>query len=175
MSAVDIIKAALPTLATALGGPLAGMAAQFFASKLGLPESTVAAVKAAIAGAPPEVLLEMKRIDVDLQKHMENLGIDLEKIAAADRDSARQREAKTGDSFTPRILASIIIGSFLYMVYYVISGEAVGLKDPTIAATIGTLIGYVSAKADQVVSYYFGSTASSREKNRLLADSTHVK
>ncbi len=53
MSATDIIKAALPTLATALGGPLAGMAAQFFASKLGLPESTVEAVKNAVSGASP--------------------------------------------------------------------------------------------------------------------------
>ena len=170
MSATDIIKAALPTLATALGGPLAGMAAQFFASKLGLSESTVSAVKAAIVGATPETLLEMKRIELEFEKHMNDLGVDLEKIAAADRDSARVREAKTGDSATPRVLAGLIVGSFLFMVYYVISGEAVGLKDPTIATTIGTLIGYVSAKADQIVSYYFGSTASSKDKNRLLAE-----
>lgn len=171
MSGMDIIKAALPTLATAFGGPLAGMAAQFFASKLGLPEGTVEAVKNAIGGATPETLLEMKKIDADLQKHMADLSIDLEKVAAADRDSARQRETRTGDSLTPRILAGIIVGSFLYMVYLVLSGHVAGLKDPTVAATIGTLIGYVSAKADQIVSYYFGSTASSREKNKLLADS----
>ena len=170
MSGMDIIKAALPTLATALGGPLAGMAAQFFATKLGLSEGTVDAVKNAISGATPEILLEMKKVDAELQKHMADLGIDLEKIAAADRDSARQREINTGDHITPRILAGVIVGSFLYMVYYTLSGRVEGLKDPAIAVSIGTLIGYVSAKADQVVSYYFGSTASSREKNKLLAD-----
>jgi hypothetical protein len=33
---------------------------------------------------------------------------------------------------------------------------------------VGTLIGYASAKADQVVSYYFGSSAGSDRKNVLI-------
>lgn len=33
----------------------------------------------------------------------------------------------------------------------------------------GTVIGYLSAKAEQVVAYYFGSTAGSAKKSELLA------
>jgi hypothetical protein len=68
---------------------------------------------------------------------------------------------RRGNRATPRWLAGIIVGGFLGMVWYVLSGKAAGM--------IGTLIGYVSAKADQVVSYYFGSSAGSAEKNALFA------
>lgn len=165
---MNFIKDVLPTLATALGGPLAGIAAAFFGEKLGLEDKTVSAVTAAISGATPEQLVQMKMIDAELQKYFAGLEIDLEKIAQADRSSAREREAKTGDSTTPRVLATVIVGGFLSMVYMVLSGYVAGLKDPTIAGMIGTLIGYVSAKADQVVSYYFGSTAGSAAKTAAM-------
>jgi|GEM_PF-4281121 len=38
-----------------------------------------------------------------------------------------------------------------------------------------TLIGYVSAKAEQVVSYYFGSSAGSSRKDALLAQAPPIK
>ncbi|ERL46406.1 EVE domain protein [Candidatus Micropelagos thuwalensis] len=42
--------------------------------------------------------------------------------------------------------------------------------DSTTAAFSGTLVGYVSAKADQVIAYFFGSSSGSREKTRAMAD-----
>jgi hypothetical protein len=44
------------------------------------------------------------------------------------------------------------------------------MTDPAIVGSIGTLIGYVSAKADQVVSYYFGSSSGSKEKTQAMTD-----
>ncbi len=158
----------LPTIGTALVGPLGGIAASFVAEKLGLEDSTVEAVQAAISGASPDTMLKLKEIDADLQKYFAGLGVKLEEIAAADRVSARDREVKTGDSWTLRVLAAVIVGGFFATVYMVLSGYVSGLKDPIMATTIGTLIGYVSAKADQIVSYYFGSSAGSKEKNELL-------
>lgn len=159
----------LPTIATAFGGPLAGVAVSFVADKLGLSDKTVEAVQAAISGASPEQLVRLKEIDSDLQKFFAGLDIKLEEIAGADRNSAREREVKSGDSAAPRVLAAVIVAGFLSMVYMVLGGFVEGLKDPVTAGLAGTLIGYVSAKADQVVSYYFGSTAGSRAKTELLA------
>jgi hypothetical protein len=36
------------------------------------------------------------------------------------------------------------------------------------AGLVGTMIGYASAKADQVVSYYFGSSAGSKAKDETI-------
>ena len=172
---MSFIKDVLPTLATALGGPLAGIAASFFGEKLGLSEKTVDAVKSAISGASPEQLLTMKQIDADLEKYFAGLGVDLEHVAAADRANARDREAKTGDSWTLRVLATVVVGGFLGMVYMVLAGYVSSLKDPAVAGTVGMLIGYVSSKADQVVSYYFGSSVGSKQKTDLLSRVEPIK
>lgn len=167
--AKSIIASVAPALATALGGPLAGLAVKAIADKLvGNPEASADEVSKAVVGATPDQLLALKHADNDFAKRMRELDIDLERIAMQDRDSARRREFEAGDSWTPRILASVVVAGFLFAVWMVLSGKVSGLQDATMAATIGTLIGYVSAKADQVVSYYFGSSAGSARKDRVL-------
>lgn len=166
----EIVKTVAPALGTALGGPLAGAAVGSLAKVLlGDEKAGEDAVAAAVIGANPDQLLAIKKADQDFALKMEEAGIKLEEVHAKDRQSAREREAKTGDNWTPRILAGVIVGGFLATVYMVLSGYVDGLKDPMIAGMVGTLIGYVSAKADQVVSYYFGSSAGSSEKTRLMA------
>jgi hypothetical protein len=101
---------------------------------------------------------------------MKALDVDLERIASQDRDSARQREIASRDSWTPRIIGGMALGGFLWSVYWVLSGQVAGMTDPTTVALVGTLVGYVSAKADQVVSYYFGSSAGSARKTEAMSD-----
>lgn len=165
-----IVGAVAPTLATALGGPLAGAAVRTIATQvLGKPEATEEEVEAAIVAADPQILLKLREVDLEFKKAMIDAGIKLEELAAVDRASARDREVKTGDHWTPRILASVVVGGFLACVYAVLSGYVQGMKDPMVAGLVGTLIGYTSAKADQVVSYYFGSSASSKAKDETIS------
>jgi hypothetical protein len=60
------------------------------------------------------------------------------------------------------------MGGFFWIVWMVLSGRVKDLTDPVMIGMVGTLIGYASAKADQVVSYYFGSSAGSDRKNVLI-------
>lgn len=76
MSALDIIKSALPWIGTALGGPLGGAAASFVGQKLGLPALTVDAVKSVLGGMSPEKLAELKNIDNEFQLKMAKLNYD---------------------------------------------------------------------------------------------------
>jgi hypothetical protein len=166
----NLVRTVAPGLATALGGPLAGAAVQTISTAvLGKPDGTEEEVALAVASGGADALLKLKEAENAFAIKMKEIGVDLEKVHAGDRNSAREREVKTGDVWTPRILAATIIGGFLAMVASVLLGKVTGITDPVAAGMIGTLIGYVSAKADQVVSYYFGSSAGSAAKTDLLA------
>lgn len=165
-----VVGTVAPTLATALGGPLAGIAVKTLATQLlGNSEATEEDVSAAIAGADPQTLLKLKQIDAEFKKTMIDAGVKLEEIAAGDRDSARKREVDTHDSWTPRILAAVVVTGFFVCVYAILGGHVSDMKDPLIAGLIGTMVGYTSAKADQVISYYFGSSASSKAKDETIS------
>lgn len=159
-----------PALATALGGPLAGAAVKTLAAQfLNKPDASEDEVAQAVVAASSQDLIKLKEIDTEFKKAMAQAGIDFEKIAAEDRSSARQREIQAHDSWTPRVLAAVVVGGFLWCVYAVLSGLIHELKDPMIATLVGTMIGYTSAKADQVISYYFGSSASSKAKDETIS------
>ena len=165
-----LVQTVAPGLATALGGPLVGAAVQSISTAvLGKPDGTEEEVAVAVATGGTDALAKLREAEQAFTVKMKELGVDLERIHQADRDSARNREARTGDSWTPRLLAATIVGGFLAMVAAVLLGKVTGITDPIAAGMIGTLIGYVSAKADQVVSYYFGSSAGSAAKTELMA------
>lgn len=160
-----LVGAVAPSLATALGGPLAGVATQALsAALLGKEGATDDEVAKAIYTGGADALTKIKAADADFQVRMQELGLDLERIHAGDRDSARKREAATGDTWTLRGLAALIVGAFVGVVWLVLFGDAKEVD--TVLA--GTLIGYLSAKADQVIAYFFGSSASSARKDSLL-------
>lgn len=167
-----------PWLGAALGGPLGGAAGKLIASALGgdATKATSDDLAKLVQNVTPEQLLALKQADQAFQLQLKQMDInevkDLEALAVQDRASARDREVKTGDSWTPRILAAVVVAGFLSALFYVLSGRVQGLKDPTVIGLIGTLIGYVSAKADMVIAYYFGSSSGSRDKDQLLYRST---
>lgn len=169
MDFTKIIGAIAPTLATAIGGPIGGMAYKAIAEVFGLPDGASKDDMAkAINNATPDQLLALKKADNDFSVRMRELDIDLEKIAASDRDSARRREAQVRD-WMPRVLAFVVVAGFMATVFLVLLGYVDGMKDPLMATTVGTLIGFVSAKCEQVVAYYFGSSSSSQQKTQMLA------
>lgn len=162
----NILRVVAPTIATALGGPLAGTAISALSqSLLGRPDGTEEEIATLVTSGNPDVLLKLKEAENAFVIRMRELDVEVDKLDAGDRDSARKRETSVGGYANP-ILASVIIASFMGMVAFVLVR---GLNvPPDQAALIGTLIGYVSAKADQVVSYYFGSSSGSAQKNAII-------
>lgn len=163
-----VVKAVAPTLAAALGGPLAGMATRALGEVL-LPSReavTEQDLASALAVATPEDLVKLRQADLAFKQHLADAGVKLEEIAAADRADARKLAVITGDLWTPRVLALVVVGGFFAAVVWVLAGGAV--SDPTTATLVGAVVGYASAKADQVVSFWFGSSAGSRAKTEAL-------
>lgn len=90
------------------------------------------------------------------------------KLDIQDRDSARHREMEVKDR-TPAHLAYATVGGFLSMTCGLIVTALLGYTiDSAAMGLIGTLVGYLSAKSEQVLSYYFGSSSGSDKKTELL-------
>lgn len=168
----SIVGTVAPSIATALGGPLAGLAVSAIGNALGLgSESSAEQVEQAMSRATPEQLLALKQADQQFAVDMRKLDVDLTRINMADRGSARKREVQSGDSWTPRILAAVTLAAFFVCIWLVFSQDISGMGAAQIAL-IGGMVGYASAKADTVIAYYFGSSSSSDGKDALLYNST---
>jgi hypothetical protein len=165
---LNLVRTVAPSLASAVGGPLAGMAVRTISEALlGKPDGTEDELAQAAVKATPEQLLALKKAEQDFAVRMRELDIDLERLSNEDRNSARNREIQTRD-WMPRILAFVVVGGFMLTVFLVLLGHVDGMKDPLMATTVGTLIGFVSAKCEQVVAYYFGSSAGSKAKDEAM-------
>lgn len=159
-----LVSSIAPTLATALGGPLAGAAVSALSqSLLGKKDGTEKEISTVLQTASPEILLQVKKADQEFAVKMKELDINVEKLVYDDRADARKRESTVKDSIN-KTLAFMIVGAFIALIGSVVLGWA---KVDSVLA--GTLVGYLSAKCEQVLAYYFGSSKGSSQKTELLA------
>lgn len=159
----SLVSNIAPVLGTALGGPFGGMATKAIAAAITGDENTTEQDLAqALQNANPETLFKLKQADNEFEQRMAELGVDLEKIAQEDRASARTLYEKTKSLIVPT-LATITVGCFFAVVFWILTGEV--SLDNTL---VGFVLGQVSAKAEQVYNFYFGSSAGSKEKTAGL-------
>lgn len=161
----NIVSTVAPGIATALGGPLAGIAVSALATKiLGKPTASQEEVQAAVLAASPDDLAKIKLAELDFQKTLADNDIKLEEIASSDRDSARKREESVKD-YTPMLLAiGITFGFFGVLGFMLINGKPLNGGDALLV-----MLGALGGAWGSVVAYYFGSSASSRQKTDALA------
>jgi hypothetical protein len=154
-----------PSIATALGGPLAGVAIKTLSNALfGHEDGTEQQISDAMSAATPDQLAAIKKIDADFKVQMKSLDIDLERIAAGDRDSARKLQSETKD-WVPKLLAVVItIGFFGILVWMLLNGMP---KNGTEALLM--MLGALGTAWTGVMNFYFGSSAGSKAKNDLLS------
>lgn len=164
-----LAKIGLPLLGAALpipGGAAIGAAlASAVGAATGSPEDVLAAIT-----ANSDAQLKARQFELAHQETMLQMQLkyesDMYAAQVEDRSSARSMQTNTR-AFTVPTLAFIIVGAFIAMVGSTLLGYA---KVDSVLA--GTLVGYLSAKCEQVIAFYFGSSAGSEQKSVLLANST---
>lgn len=159
----SLVSTVAPVLGTAIGGPLGGMAVKAIAGALGLSEQTEEAISTALSGAKPEDLLKLKQADQQFARDMKALDVDLERIAAGDRDSARKMQAE-GKSYVPAFLACAITLGFFGILTSMMVGDFKPQNNDALLLMLGTLGGAFTA----IVAFYFGSSASSKSKDATI-------
>ena len=153
-----------PTIATAIGGPVAGMAVKALAGALGLSQDASSDdVQTALINATPEQLAAVKKIDADFKVQMKELDIDLERIAAGDRDSARNMQMQTND-WIPRAMAIMVTFGFFGILTWLLTKGV----PPTGSETLIYMLGALGTAWTGIVQFYFGSSAGSKAKTDAL-------
>ncbi len=162
---MGLLKTVAPAVATAMGGPLAGLAVQTIGKALGIDEPTQEAISARLQGATPADLLALKKADQDFQAHMKELDIELEKVQLGDVASAREREIAVKD-WIPGVLAVVITFGFfsilLWLLKYGVSKDGGG-------EALLVLLGALGAAWASVCNYYFGSSAQQAKQSAVIS------
>lgn len=162
-TAAGVLSTVAPMLATAVGGPLAGAATAAIAKALGLPQELPPEdVAFAVQNATPDQLLAIKKAEQDFAVAMKQLDITREQLAYADTASARQREMAVKD-WMPKALGILMVSASIGAVALVLLGYA--RVDDALA---GSLVGLIVGAGNQVIGYYFGSSAGSAAKDAVL-------
>ncbi len=161
----QIIAGAAPQLAHALGGPLAGAAvAQISRAIFGAPDADEEALAETLVAASPEHLVALKRAEHEFQIALRETQLEELRIDADDRANARGRQIAL-DDWTPSALGALIIFGF-----FIVLGAMVARRLPPGTETeFSIMLGALATMTAAVVNYFFGSSAGSKEKTRLMA------
>lgn len=159
---MDWLKQIAPTVASALGGPLAGMAVAAISKAIGVEEDKVNDLISSNKMSA-EQIAQLKIAEIELQKQANELGLNFEKLAVEDRKSAREMQATTR-SLVPPILAGAITVGFFGILILLLLGKVEGDNN-----TILIMLGSLSTAWTGIIAYYFGSSAGSQAKTELMA------
>jgi RsiW-degrading membrane proteinase PrsW (M82 family) len=179
-----LVQGIAPAIGTALGGPLAGAAiAQIGQVLLGKPDATENEVAGALQSGQltGEQIVALKTADQEFAVRMKSMDIDVMKINQAadlalivDTADARHQFATNDNVF---VMGCIILGVFAVLMGLVLTGcfflmtGKVEVDPSTMAVCaglIGTVVGYVAANAQQVVSFFYGSSKGSKDSGDRL-------
>jgi len=188
----DVLKIAAPTLATALGSPLAGAAATVVVGALSKylgPEtinSPMSARPAEIVSTiekninDPEFILRLKIAEIDLVKYQDDLGFKFSELAVKQEKQLQEFQASSGiagDVFKFGKNVVYIAFGALFALCFALLATAFGLvKFPTenanivivVFSIISTIIGAFVSWAGFVFSFYYGRSADSDKNSQAL-------
>lgn len=191
MDFASVVKRALPWIgaaATSNVPALITLAAQTVGEVLGVDvPATGDDITTAVANATPEQLVALRSREMDFKERMQALGFQQEremrafdveetKALIADATSARGTFGTNENVFT---LGCIILGVFGGLMALVLTGcfflmtGRVTVDSGTLAVCaglIGTVVGYVAANAQQVVSFFYGSSKGSKDSGDRIGE-----
>jgi hypothetical protein len=172
MSWKKVLGSVAPTIATALGGPLAGMATKaitgaIFPGEEIDPQDIDKRIEQAV-NENPDILLKVKEVENEFKARMKELDVDVVKIHAGDRDSARKLAIARG--LMPQMtLAAVYVLAFATILITVFTGELELSEQQANIANI--LLGILSAGLLQIMNFFFGSSSGSKEKTAKMVSS----
>ena len=164
---MEWLKTIAPTIATALGGPLAGMAVSAVAKAIGVSPDEVQSVISS-GKLTAEQVASIQLAELELKKQAQSMNLDFARLASEDKKSARDMQIAT-KSWIPALLAVFVTIGFF--------GILLGLMTEHFKTSdaLMLMLGSLATAWTGVMAFYFGSSASSQAKTELLAKSEPAK
>ena len=149
-----LLKSLAPTIASAAGGPMAGMAVKMAAKKLGLPDTATANEIEDLIEREPDKAEMVREADKDFKNRIREMEIDLEsfKTEVEDRKDARENFAT---DWTPKVfsvLTLLLYGAFVMIVTLMPHDQ----NDETI---ISLVLGQLSGILGTAAAFFYGSSS----------------
>ena len=169
-----VVSKLAPTVASALGSPLAGAAVFALGELLGISEPTQDKIKAVIEGGQMtgEQLAGIKALELKYKAEEEERGFRYADLEVKDVQGARDRDvdlAKTGQrnyrADSMFLLAVAVICGLVWIVW-----KDAGINEYVkgiFTLVLGRFLGYL----DNIYSFEFGSTRAGHRQTELLAQS----
>ena len=151
----DLIGGIAPTIGTAMGGPLGGMAGKVIADVLGC-DPTPASIEQAMQTVTPDQLAEIKKAELAFESRMKELDVDLFALQTADTQDARKYFSK---DWTSKLIAMVMV--FFFCAY--IAMITIMPPEQNSMELINLVLGYMGGLVSAVISFYFGSSQSNEK------------
>ena len=165
---MEWLKQIAPTIATCLGGPLAGLAVSAVSKALGIDESQVQDTIDS-GKLNSDQIASIKQAEIELQKSAQELGLNFEQLAVEDRKSARDMQAETKSIIPPVLSILVTVGFFGILI-----GLMMGKVDANNNALM-IMLGSLGTAWTGIIAFYFGSSAGSQAKDHMIYNSTPSK
>ena len=156
---VALLKAGLPAIA----GAVFNKGKELVEEKTGIKLPSVTAE----GNIPDEALVPLQKIEADKQVELQRLANERERIDADDRGSARLREIEVKDWVPGFLATSTTFGFFGILAYAVMYGFPENGREPLLV-----MLGALGGAWGSVMTYYYGSSASSRRANEFITKQT---
>lgn len=161
----DILKTVAPTVASALLGPMGGIAVTAIGNAIGIDSPTQDKIaKAFTAGQlTPEAMEKIKLLELDYQNQEKERGFKYAELAFKDVDSARQMQIAT-PSIVPAVLTYLLTLGFFGVLGAMFIWPEVKESSPLMI-----MLGSLGTAWTGACGFWFGTTHSSGQKNAMLA------
>ena len=153
----SILGTLAPTLGAAIGGPIGGQAGQILSSILGVPNNPKA-IEGAMNNITADQMVELKKAEIDFELQMKELEVDIFELEVNDKQDAR---GKFNKDWTARIMGIAVVGGFMGYIFLV----TLQPPEQNSEALINLVLGYLGGLASAVISFYFGASNSTKDKD----------
>jgi len=157
-----------PTIATCLGGPLAGLAVTALSKLFGVaPDQVQSMINDNKLSA--DQIAAVQQEEIRFKEQTQALGLNFEQLAVEDRKSARDMQTTTQSIIPPLLSLLVTVGFFGILAYLMVTPA------DTSNTPLMIMLGSLGTAWTGIIAFYFGSSAGSQKKDAMLYNSTPAK